>query len=77
MIKLLADKHAMPEFEYVKEVILHFFPLDYFEIFVTRLFDKKITNYKLPEYEDATTEKAQYKHTSYIIRKPTIRISKV
>lgn len=65
MIKLLADKHAMPEFEYVKEVILHFFPLDYFEIFVTRLFDKKITNYKLPEYEDATTEKAQYKHTSY------------
>lgn len=65
MIKLLANKNAMPEFEYVKEVILHFFPLDYFEIFVTRLFDKKITNYKLPEYEDATTEKAQYKHTSY------------
>ena len=72
-----ANTESWPVFEYVKEVIENFWPEEYFERFVTRLFDKKITNFKLSEYDDATTEKALYKHTSYIIRKPTIRISKV
>ena len=54
-----------PLLDYVREVTTNFWPEEYLIRFVTRLFDKKITNYKLSEYDDATTEKALYKHTSY------------
>lgn len=60
-----ANTESWPVFEYVKEVIEYFWPEEYFDRFVTRLFDNKITNYKLSEYDDATTEKARFKHTSY------------
>jgi len=61
-----ANIESWPVFEYVKEVIENFWPEEYFDRFVTRLFDNKIINFKLSEYDDATTEKARFKHTSYM-----------
>ncbi len=54
-----------PLLDYVREVTTNFWPKEYLIRFVTRLFDKEIANYKLAEYEDATTEK-HFKHSSYL-----------
>ena len=58
------EYYSEPLLEYVKDVTENFWPEEYLIRFVTRLFEKKIANYKSAEYEDAATEK-HFKHSSF------------
>ena len=72
MIQLLPIHYNIQEYyesepllDYVREVTTNFWPEEYLIIYVTRLFDKEIADYKLAEYVDAATEK-HFKHSSYL-----------
>jgi len=54
-----------PLLDYVREVADEFWSEKYPARFAIRLFDHKISNYRLDEFVDAATEKAHFKHTSY------------